>query len=203
MKQKCTIFFFLFLIIRPLTGQVSSNQFLEFVEKNNKRIQTAQLRLEADRKAARTGLFPEDPELEIGYLYGEPSEIGNRKDFGISQSFHLPTVYFQHADMADLKKERSMISFAILRQNVLVEARKTWLMAIFLKQKKNVLEKRQKDYRQILENNQLKFDTGEINQLELNQSKLHHTILMQELEQLNADIMVNQKEILAITGGNP
>lgn len=52
-----------------------------------------------------------DPEVEGGYYWGSPTEVGRRWDLSVSQEFSFPTVYKHRADIRRLQKESVLKDF--------------------------------------------------------------------------------------------
>ena len=72
---------------------------LREIERNSTSLAAMTRRTEAQKIGNRTGLAPENPEVELGYLPGIHG--GARKDIGISQSFDFPTLYSRRGKLAD------------------------------------------------------------------------------------------------------
>ena len=73
-----------------LFSQNSIDSVLLQIERNNTTLSALQKRIEVDKIGNKTGIYIQNPEVEFGYLWGNPSEMGNRTDFSISQSFDFP-----------------------------------------------------------------------------------------------------------------
>ena len=74
-----------------LSSQNTIDNVLTEVEKNNTTLSSIRKNIDADKIGNKTGLLPKNPEAEFNYLWGNPSDIGNRTDFSIKQSFDFPT----------------------------------------------------------------------------------------------------------------
>ena len=93
------------LLSLSASAQDSFAPVLSQIEQNSPTLQTLQKQMEAQKTAYRTGLTPQDPEVQFGYLWGNPSPIGNRKDVSISQEFDFPSVYARRSRLANKQGE--------------------------------------------------------------------------------------------------
>lgn len=65
---------------------------MQQIERNNTTLEALRKQTEADKLQNKTGITLPDPEVSFDYLWGDPSSIGNRKDFGVTQSFDIATI---------------------------------------------------------------------------------------------------------------
>lgn len=98
------------------------NGVLEEVERHAPALEAARARLESARAENATGLAPADPEVEVGYLWGNPSDIGARKDVSVTQEFDFPTVYSRRRALARSSDADAAGQYRCERQNVLFQA---------------------------------------------------------------------------------
>ena len=95
---------------------------LQEIEKNNLQLQARQRHAEAEKASARAGIFNHQPEAEIGYLWGNPSSIGNRIDLGLSQSFDFPTAYIFRRQICEKQEISAGLEYEIQKCRLLDEA---------------------------------------------------------------------------------
>lgn len=182
-------------------GTVSTDSLFTIVTKHNSALKAAREFRESSQLQARTGNAPPDPEVELGYLAGFPSTIGNRLDFRVSQEFEFPTAYIQMARAKDLKTEEATMLYEITRQEILSRAKKLLIHGIYLNRLEKLLSNRllkaeelQSHYRQLVE-------SGEKGRLSLSQSNLQTVALKGELEQVRSDILENNEALQEVSGG--
>lgn len=136
---------------------------------------------DAQRMENHTGNTLYNPEVEFGYLWGNPSAIGNRKDISITQSFDFPTIYYQRSRMADLLDEGSEWEFRQQRMELLLHA-KTLLIDLTYQNALIALYERQcANSRQIEEAYRLKLEEGDATQMDYNNAKLCLSAIENEL----------------------
>ena len=71
----------------------TSDSLMKTIREHNRTLQTAWETYQVAMLQAGTGNTPPDPEVEMGYLYGSPTELGNRVDFSVTQEVDFPTAY--------------------------------------------------------------------------------------------------------------
>ena len=204
MKQKNKILLFILVWIGPaLSAQESLDSLLSKVEKNNPVLINAGHLLEARKLEASTGLTPPNPEVEYGYMWGTPDAIGNRTDFAVSQSFDFPSVYSTQNKLSDITKNQAQLQYESTRQQVLLKARQAWIMQIHLNKVKSILEGRLKYAETVLRSYERKLETGESNQLQLNQARMKVVALKNELSRLQQRFTENNARLMNLTGNTP
>lgn len=104
---------------------------LAAVENNAPALTVARARLESDRAENATGLAPADPEVEVGYLWGNPSAIGGRKDVSVTQEFDFPTVYGRRRAVARASDGAAEEQYRQARQSVLLQAKNLCIDLIY------------------------------------------------------------------------
>jgi len=152
---------------------------------------------------AGTGNTPPDPEVEFAYLYGKPSEVGNRIDFGVTQQLDFPTAYIHRSKVKEILNSRAELEYVLIRQEVLSQARQLWIEQIHLNQLHSLLEKRLMQAETIHTHVEHRLDAGEVGLLDLGQSNLLVASLEGELEEVSANLENNRMALLEITGGIP
>ena len=145
---------------------------LSSVEENSPTLRTLRSEAAADRMAARTGLAPDDPEIEFGYLWETAApEGGHRIDLSVMQSFAFPSVYYWKKRISDGECAAADYRYAVARKKVLLEAGQLCIELTY----RNAL---QKELDRCLENAgaiskawQEKYDSGAAGILDLNRAR--------------------------------
>ncbi len=184
-----------------LEAQNTLHSFLETVRVNNPALNAARKEHEVETATAKTGLFPGNPEVEYGYLYGSPSGIENRTDFSITQTFDFPTVYLRKSEVARSRGEMSGFKLEAVTQDVLLGAEKAYINALYMNARVGLIRQRMEISRKILAGYKKKFERGESNILELNQARLKESSLRNEYYDLLAEIESNQFILKNLSGG--
>ena len=75
-----------------LNAQSSVETALKAIEENNNTLKALKETTKSQKLENKTGIYLSNPEVGFNYLWGNPSTIGNRTDFSISQAFDIPTI---------------------------------------------------------------------------------------------------------------
>ena len=176
---------------------------LKEIERNNTVLSALRHQTEADKTGNKTGLNPDNPEVEFHYLWGNSDVGGNRTDWTVSQSFDFPTAYHHKRKMADLKNQQLELQYQIQRKDILLEASVVCIRLIY----QNALSKKLKEQfdltQQIADSYQKRFDTGDVSLLDLNKAK--YDLIDAQKDYLNA--MTEKEfllsELIRLNGGIP
>ena len=93
MKTRKIIILFLILSLCKGIAAQEADSLMKLVLEKNRELKVAREACQVAILQAGTGNTPPDPEVEFAYLFGKPTDLGNRLDFGISQQLDFPTAY--------------------------------------------------------------------------------------------------------------
>jgi cobalt-zinc-cadmium efflux system outer membrane protein len=175
--------------------------YMKLVLENNPTLRAAREAYQLSLLEAGTGNTPPNPEVEFAYLFGNPSEVGNRTDFSVSQQVDFPTTYIHRSRVRKIRNSQAELEYLLARQEVLLLARKLMIEQIYLNSQQVLLEERLSQARVIHEGFRQKVAAGEEGQLALNQSTLHLVTLESEFELAQSMKLNNQLAIKEVTGG--
>ncbi len=176
--------------------------YMKLVLENNPTLRAAREAYQLSLLEAGTGNTPPNPEVEFAYLFGNPSEVGNRTDFSVSQQVDFPTTYIHRSRVRKIRNSQAELEYLLARQEVLLLARKLMIEQIYLNSQQLLLEERLSQARVIHEGFRQKVAAGEEGQLALNQSTLHLVTLESEFDQNQSMKLNNQLAIGEVTGGS-
>jgi outer membrane protein TolC len=177
------------------------DSLLNKVLKNNRTLQTSWEAYQADILRAGTGNAPPNPEMEFGYMYGSPSELGNRIDFSVNQQLDFPTAYMHRSRLRKIKTSQAELSYILARQEVLLEAKQLWIEHIYLNQKERLLANRLEQAATIHAHFARLLESGEVSHLEYNQSNLQLVSIQSEYEQVRVDLQKLHLALKELSGG--
>lgn len=186
-----------------LYAQNKIDSVLVEIEKNNTTLSALHKRAEADKIGNKTGIYLQNPEVEFNYLWGNPSEFGNRTDFSITQSFNFPTAYSYKNQISDFKNEQVELEYQKQRKNLLLEARLIIYDLVYINALMSELAKRLIHAESIANSYKSKFDIGETSILEYNKAQLNLLNLSTEMESLNIERDAMLGELTSLNGGIP
>lgn len=202
-KSFAFVLFIIVLFFDGLEGfsQNSLEKLIENTRENNKTLIAARNLYDVEVFGARTGNSPDNPEIEYAYLWGTPEIIGKRIDFAVTQSFDFPTAYSSRSGLSKINRGQASLRLKVSEQDLIVKAKQAWILAVYLNQTINILEKRLKNAEHIAKAYQRMSEEGEANRLQVNQSVLKVTTLSNEMNRLLMGKVANYAEIKQLNGG--
>lgn len=174
---------------------------MKLVLEQNRELKAAREAYQGSVFDAGTGNTPPDPEVEFAYLFGKPSDLGKRIDFGVSQHLDFPTAYIHRSKVRDIKISRAELRYILTRQEVLLETKKFWIEQLYLNQMGALLTDRLNQAETIRAHVEKKMLVGEASVLEMGQSNLLLASLEGEFEELRTQQENNRMAISEICGG--
>ncbi len=201
MKNKI---FLTLLSLLSLTARAQQDTFspiLSQIEKNSTALQALQAQMEAQKTASRTGLAPRDPEVQLGYLWGSPTPIGNRKDISIRQEFDFPSVYARRNRLADKQEKALEWQYRNERMQLLLKARQTCIRLVYSNALASLYQEQANRARKMAEAYERMLQQGSTNQLELDKARLHKTTADGHLSAIRLEQNQLLAELQAMNGG--
>jgi outer membrane protein TolC len=188
---------FLILAVSLLQAQNGIQEVLQQIEKNNPALKSLKTSLEAEKTGNLAGIFPDNPEAGIGYLWGNPAMIGKRHDFSITQSFDFPTAYLYRSQMAGIKNRQSEWYWQKNRMEILLEAKLICIDLIWFNRQLTETTRRLQQAERIASAFQARFSAGETALPDVNKALLDRMNVSQELRHLETE----RKTLLTILAG--
>lgn len=186
-----------------LSAQSTIDNVLTEVERNNTTLSAYRKSIDAKKIGNKTGITPQNPEVEFNYLFGNPSALGNRTDFSIKQSFDFPTAYSYKKQISDLKNEQAELEYTKQRNDVLYKTNVVCVKLTYYNVLKIELEKRRSNASKIAEAYKTKYDVGDINILDYNKAQINLLNITKELESCEIERNSLLLELVALNGGHP
>lgn len=188
--------------VAGLQAQENIDVILNTIEQNNPYLSALRKQAEAESIGNMTGIYLQNPELEIGYLWNSPM-MGNRTDIDFTQSFDFPTAYVYRKDMANAKNEKLGLEYLKQRQGLLLDARLLLIDLVY----QNVLLKehtlRFANAKGIAQAYEEKFKVGEVNIIDYNKAILNLIKAKSDLEAVRIEHNSVRVQLSALNGGNP
>lgn len=184
-----------------LYSQNEIENILAEVEKNNSTLFALKNKIDADKIGNKTGNYPDNPEFEFNYLWGSPSQFGNRTDISIKQTIDFPTAYGLRNQIADLKNEQLELEYQKQRMSVLFETRQICNDLIYYNALKTELSVRLSQAQTLASSYKSKYEKGEINILEDNKAQLNLLTITKELEAVEIERKSLLGELFRLNGG--
>lgn len=191
------------LLFVPITilAQNNVDHVLSQIEKNNTSLSALRKNTDANKIGNKTGVFMQNPEIEFNYLWGNPSSIGNRKDFSIRQSFDFPTAYQFKNQISEIKNEQTELEYRKQQNELLLQARNICIDLIFVNAMQMEYGKRLSHAQNIAQSYKLKFEAGETTILEFNKAQLNLLNLSNKIDLLEIDRTALLSDLARMNGG--
>lgn len=185
-----------------LPGKADTGQFdkiLREIERNSRSLAAMTRQTEARKIGNRTGLAPENPEVEFGYLPGLYG--GARKDVGVSQSFDFPTLYSRKGKLADAQDLSADWQLRSRRMELLLTAEQYCIELVYNNSLAALYSRQVNNARSIAEAYDRKLALGEATRIECNKAALNLTNLENDLKSVNLEINRLKSELTLLNGG--
>lgn len=176
---------------------------LKQIEQNSTTLEALKEQTEAQKLGNKTGLAPANPEVEFGYLWGNPSAIGNRKDINVRQTFDFPTVYAQRSRLSDMQNSSAEYQYKSQRMELMLSAKTCLIELIYYNALGKLYERQLENAKRIADAYERMERTGDANRLEYNKAVLNCTNMENEAERINLERKRLLAELERLNGGNP
>ena len=201
--MKTTYKYLALLVILPFAGrpQASLDSVIAAVQATNATLIVSRLQMDAEMKAARTGIYLPNPEVQFDYLWGDPASYGNRTDFGITQSFSFPSVYVQRSNQSVLLKTGASLKYLQKEREVIMKAKSAWIHIVGLNKLLTIFEHRIRLADEIAQQAKLQLSRGEINVIRYHHAQMEFVNLKMERTELEVQHSTLQTQLTQLCGG--
>lgn len=197
MKRRFNILF-VSLLVSAFANAQSMQDIFGLIKSNNVSLRKYEAQCKAAKLDARTGITLADPEVEFGYLWGTPNEIGDRKDFSVTQSLDFATIFGLRRSearskeaLADLELEQAQNLLFFTAQSTVIEITYMNRCIAELQQRLDDATKLEEYYRKLLANGEVnKIDMGRVSlakvtaESDLKSKKIERETLVKRLSQM-------------------
>ena len=173
------------------------------IKSNSVTISALERQMQAEKTANHVGLAPDDPEVEVAYLWGDPVAIGNRVDLSATQSFDFPTAYLHRARIAELRDQQAELAYTQQCNEILLQAGELYYGIIYGNTRIHDMEHCLSFLSDLAAAQQKKLKAGEINIFDYNKIKLSELNLRQTMSQVVTERDGLLLELQQLNGGKP
>lgn len=191
----------LFLLFAPLIHGQSIPYILEQIEENNATLAALRGEAEAEKIGNKTGLYPENPEVEYSYQWGNKVTPGDKTTLSVMQSIDFPTAYYHKKKVSDGQNRQVDLRYRIERKNVLLEAHKLCIELTFVNASCRERQVRLDHAQQLADAYQAQFDKGNVNIVDLNKARFNLLNSRKQLDDLLAEKNYLLAELSRYNGG--
>jgi outer membrane protein TolC len=193
----------IFIIFAGLTSVAQSgyDTILQQIETNNTTLSALRQQAEAQKINNRTGLLPQNPEVEFNHLWGSPAAIGNRTDFRVTQTIDFPTAYAHRNRIAGLQNENAELVYKAERLNILLSAKQICVQLSYYNALAREYNTRLQNANRIAEAYKRRLEQGDANILEHNRAQLNLNTLQAETAQIETERTALLADLRRLNGG--
>jgi outer membrane protein TolC len=191
----------MYCFVSSLTTAQTITDVLQQVEQNNTLLPALREQAAAEKIGNKTGILPQNPEVEFHYLWGNTPKTGDRKDFSATQSFDFPTAYYHKRNLTNSKNRQADLGYQTARNNLLLEAKQNILTWVYYQKRLAESKSRLMNAEEIEKAYRVKYNQGDINLLEYNKAKINLLNISQESNFLQTEQMQVYSELLRLNGG--
>ena len=184
-----------------LNAQNNVTTALKAIEENNNTLKALKETVKAQKLENKTGIYLSNPEVGFNYLWGNPSTIGNRTDFSISQTFDIPTITGMKSKIADEHNALVEWQYKAERMNILLEAKQYCIELIYFNALKKELEIRLQHAETIASGYQNRLNSGDANRLEYNKAQLSLSTINGEMARIDVERNELLSQLKRLNGG--
>jgi outer membrane protein, heavy metal efflux system len=178
------------------------NSVLREIEENNKELQAYSDLMESRQLLLLSGNKLPDLFAAVYYLPWGDHFTGDYTEFQVTQSFEFPTVYGRRRDLIEKQNEQMDIEYDVLRQKVLLPAKKSLMELVYLYKREEIELLRTQKAQQVFNHVQELFDKEQVGILEVNKAKIawmQEHFKVQQIESDRQNILLLLKNM---NGGN-
>lgn len=192
---------FTLLVSLSLHAQQDINAVLASIEENNTTLQASRKTMEARKIANRTGIYLSNPEVEFGYLWGDPATIGKRTDFSVTQSFDLATLTGRKSSVANEQNVLAEWEYKMERMNILLEAKRYCIDLIYYNALLQELDLRLQHAETIAAGYEERLKRGDVSLLEYNKARLNLSSAQGEISRVEVERSSLLEQLKRLNGG--
>ncbi len=182
-------------------SQNSCELLLEEIESNNKQIMALKKMADADKLQNKIGLFPSNPEFGFNYLWGDPTELGNRQDISIVQTFDFPTSYTYKSRISELQNHQVDLNYRREYLSIMHQVRMSFIDVVYLNTSIAEMSRRLVHAQAIADAYNSRFKTGDANILEYNKAQSSLLNIIKKLENYQTNRTTLLSDLTAFNGG--
>jgi outer membrane protein TolC len=180
----------------------SFDNLMQSIEQNNMRLITLQKWIEAEATKAKTGLYPDNPEVSYNHLWSSPDLPGSQKELEITQSFKWPGYYTSKSAVQQLDFQQKEALADKEKRAILHTARTTYFQLVWLKKQESLLKTRKDDAEQLVSIMEEGFKGGEISKPAYDKARIYTLGVHTECQRIQSAIEVQKQYLSQLNGGH-
>jgi cobalt-zinc-cadmium resistance protein CzcA len=174
-------------------NEVKLPELLSFALKNNGNIKIANSQIELQQNFRKTAT--DIGKTNISLQYGQYNSFVNDNNLTISQSFPFPTVLMRQANLAKAQLKNAELQLLVSKNELLRNVKSAYTQWLFTEAKHNLLLYQDSIFTEFLRAAELRFKTGETNQLEQSVAQLQLLEVRNQKAQNQADTRIAETQL--------
>lgn len=195
------MYFIVFITIALNTAGQGLDSLLLSVERNNPGLVALQKWMVAEEIKAKTGIYPENPEVDYYYLFGNSKTPGDQQEFEIMQPFRLPGYYTSKSDIQQLQFEQKEVVASKEKSALLHRVRTVYFRLVWLTKQEARLNERIHMSEKLLSLMNEGFENGQISKPVYDKARIYAMNLENDRNKIHADMEINWERLLQFNGG--
>ena len=201
MKHLIIIISLLALAPFSFAQQSGLQEVLEMVKQNNKALQAGEAETNSLKLRSTSENNLPDPTVTYSHLWGNKPGMGFTGEFIASQAFDFPSLYVQRGKLNKVRYTTYDFQHAVLRQQILLQAKQVYLDLVYLNQVRNLLQLRLSNAEDLSRFYESRLEKGDANIIETNKIELELLNVRNEFRQNEAARVAKLEELAALNGG--
>ena len=189
--------------VANMGAQNNMADILASIETNNPELKAgAQIVLSQKAEVSSQNSL-EDPRFEFGHLWGADNTKDRKYDISVSQSFDFPSLYVQRNKIGNLKRTLYDGQQAVLRQQILLQAKELCLQVIYLNRCIRLGNERQAAADELVKLYRERLTSGDANILDVNKIEIEQLNITTSNIQRRNELAACLAQLQALNGGEP
>ncbi|MFO7933410.1 MAG: TolC family protein [Bacteroidales bacterium] len=173
----------------------------QIVEQNNPGMISLQKWLESEKVRARTGIYPDNPEINYMFLFGSPEAIGDQQELEVMQSFRFPGYYTSKVHIQDMQYEQKVMMAEQERRKLFYTVSESYLTLVWLTKKIKLLNARKTNSEKLVSLMEQAFKKREVSRATYEKAKIMDLTIQGEWKRIMAEIDIQRFRLEQISGG--
>lgn len=187
----------------PIINAQNTDKILQEILSNNLEIKAESMNVKSSGYELKANNNLPDPEIEIGYNFGNKKGEKDKYDLAISQSFDWPGIYGARNSANKLKMNAFSYLFDQKKMELLLKAKMLCIDLININQQIKMQNDIVKNYENLFLNYQKGFKQGEINILDINKLKIELLGTRSKLVSYQNQQKILKEDLNQLNGGKP
>ncbi len=178
------------------------NDLMQSIEENNPRIISLQKWLNTEETNARTGIYPDNPEVSYNHLWSGPDLPGQQQELEITQSFKWPGYYTSKSAIQKIDYQQKQALAEKEKREILHNARTVYFQLVWLNKQEALLQNRKEDAEQLVAIMEAGFKGGEISKPAFDRARIYSIGVQTEWQKTQSEIEVQKNYLRQLNGGH-